>query len=169
MAYKKGDYIRYSSSGVCLIADIKKIDYMHTKNKQEFYVLKPVGAATSTIYVPTSNEALTSKMRYILNKDEINEIIANLKNTQTDWIEDRKQRNENFKKILKSCELQELLELVGCIHIKKKELSQAGKKLSATDESALTQAKALIENEFAFVLNLNGAQVGEYIKEKLEG
>lgn len=166
--YQKGDYIKYSSAGVCLIEDIKMIDYTHSKNEQEFYVLKPVGAATSTIYVPVENEKLTSKMRYILKKDEIDGLIKSIKKEEITWIEDRKIRSESFKDILKRCDPQELLRLVSCIYLKKKEIEESGKRLSATDDSVLSQAEAMIENEFAFVLNLSGIQLGEYIREKLE-
>ncbi len=168
MTYKKGDYIRYSSSGVCLIEDIKKLDYTRSKNEQDFYVLKPVGASSSTIYVPVANENLTSKMRYILKKDEIDKLIQSVKKDEILWIEDRKARTENFKDILKRCDPQELLKLVSCIYLKKNEFADSGKKLTATDDSVLTQAEAMIENEFSFVLNLSGAQVGEYIREKLD-
>ena len=166
MTYKKGDYIRYTSSGVCLIEDVKILD--HTKNKQEFYILKPVGIPTSTIYVPTDNEALVEKMRYILKKEEIDELITSLKNTENIWIESRKERTIYFKEILKNCNPQELLRLVSCIYLKRQELESEGKKLSATDETMLTQAETFIANEFSFVLNLSSTQVGEYIREKLE-
>lgn len=166
--YQKGDYIRYSTAGVCLIDDIKMIDYTHSKQDQEFYVLKPVYAASSTIYVPVENAVLTAKMRYILKKEEIDELILSTKNEGLEWIEDRKERTENFKEIIKRCEPQELLKLVSCIYLKKNELSENNKKISATDDSMLTQAEGLIENEFAFVLNLNGVQVGEYIRSKLD-
>lgn len=165
--YQKGDYIRYSTSGVCLIEDIKMLDYTHSKNEREFYILKPVASAASTIYVPTENEALTAKMRYILKKDELDALIMSAKNGGIEWNDDRKKRGEHFKEIIRRCMPEELLRLVSCIYLKKRELEENGKKLSASDEAALTQAEGLIENEFSFVLNLKSSEVGSYIRGKL--
>ncbi|MBQ7986383.1 MAG: CarD family transcriptional regulator [Clostridia bacterium] len=167
MDYKKGDYIRYASNGVCLIDDIKSIDINRSKNPKSFYVLKPISASSSTIYVPLDNNELVSKMRYILSKTEIDSLINSVKNDKIDWISDRKERNNSFKQIIKDSDPRELLKLVSCIYLKKQELSADGKKLSSTDEGHLLQAEALIENEFAFVLKLDGLGVGNYIRAML--
>jgi len=167
LEYKKGDYVRYTSNGVCRIDDIKSIDLNRNKNPKNFYVLKPIGASTSTIYVPLENEELVSKMRHILSKDNIDSLINSVKQDKIEWIEDRKERNNSFKQIIKDSDPKELLKLVSCIYLKKQELSEVGKKLSATDEGHLSQAEALIENEFAFVLNIDGMGVGKYIKKIL--
>lgn len=166
-SFNKGEYIKYATSGVCLIEDIKKTDYLHNHNPQDFYVLKPVASPGSTIYVPLANEELTSRMRRILNKEEIDALIDVAKDEKIAWIADRKRRNESFKAIVSACEPGELLKLVSCIYLKKQELEAGNKKLSATDDSILTAAEGLIENEFAFVLNLTGSHLGAYIRNRL--
>ena len=168
MEYKKGDYIRYSSNGVCLIDDIKSMDINHTKKPKDFYVLKPISASSSTIYVPLDNEELVSKMRYILSINDVDTLIDSVKQDRTDWIADRKERNNVFKQIIKDAQPNELLKLVGCIYLKKQALLKEGRKLSTTDENYLSQAESLIENEFAFVLKLDGIDVGNYIRTRLE-
>lgn len=164
LEYKKGDYIRYASNGVCLIDDIKSIDLNHSKNPKNFYVLKPIGGGSSTIYVPLENKELVSKMRYILSKNEIDSLINSVKQDKIDWIDDRKERNNSFKQIIKDSDPRELLKLVSCIYLKKQDLAGDGKKLSSTDENHLSQAESLIENEFSFVLKLDGLGVGNYIR-----
>ena len=42
------------------------------------------------------------------------------------------------------------------------------KKLCSSDEHILQSLEKLIEDEFAFSLQLNGEQVGEYIRDRLE-
>ena len=61
MSFKKGEYVQYALNGVCVIEDIKKINIDRSKNPKEFYVLKPVSAYTSTIYVPVETESLYQK------------------------------------------------------------------------------------------------------------
>lgn len=167
MEYKKGQYIRYAANGVCLIEDIKIIDYNHSNNPKTFYVLKPISAQASTIYIPTENSELVSKMRHLLDKSEVDALIDTVKLEKTEWISDRKVRSNAFRQILKDSVPLELLKLILCIYLKKIEMSNEGKKLSSTDESILSQAEALIENEFAFVLKLDGIDVRKYIISRL--
>lgn len=167
MNHKKGEYVQYALNGVCLIEDIKSIDINHSKNPKEFYVLKPIGLNTSTIYVPTENAELVSKMRPLLNKNEADSLIESLRNDKTEWIDDRKERNTKFNSIIKESDPKELLKLIGCIYIKRQKLESKGKKLSSTDERQLAQAESLIENELAFILELENVSISNYIKSKL--
>ena len=168
MQYSKGDYIRYSQNGVCYIEDIKQMkNPVFQNNLKQFYVLKPVGNEKSTVYVPTDNTELTSRMIYILKKQDIDSLIDSVKKSSLEWIDVRRLRAESFKKIIKTSDQQELLKLVSCIYLKKQEWAVAGKKLSATDDGILKQAEELIDNEFTFVLGLKKGQVGEYIRNRL--
>lgn len=167
-SFNKGEYVKYATSGVCLIENITKIDYLHDRNPQEFYVLKPIAANSSTVYVPLANNELTSKMRKLLSKEEIDSLIDASKSDAIEWINDRKARSEKFKSIISKSEPDQLLKLVGCIYVKKQELLKNGKKLSSTDASLLSSAEELIKNEFSFVLQMSGTQIGAYIRDRLE-
>ena len=167
MNYKKGDYIRYASNGICLIEDIKDMDLYRTKKPKKFYVLKPVNAALSTIYVPLENSELVSKMHNILSKKEIDQLIDSIEQDKIEWISDRKERNNSFKQVVIDSDPKELLKLVGCIYLEKQKLSKMGKKLSSTDQNYLSQAELFIENEFSFVLGMDGVDIGNYIKKRL--
>ena len=102
-----------------------------------------------------------------MSKDEIDVLLKSIKLSEIHWIDDCKQRSQNFKDILKHGEQHELISLVSCIYLKKNELIENGKHLSATDENILTEAESIIENEFSFVLNLNRSNVAEYIREHI--
>lgn len=161
--YKKGDYVRYAASGVCLIEEIKSMELKPGKSN-DFYILKPLQNKNSTLYVPVNSKPLLVKMRHFLTKDEIDEIIASSKGKELSWIEDRKERSENFRKVLAEGNVQQLIELVSCIYLKKVALKAENKKLSSYDEDSLTKAQESVENEFSFVLNLTGEEVGKYIR-----
>jgi len=167
LQYKTGDLIRYATTGVCQIAEIKKMRGADRHTVRTFYVLKPVSNKASTVYVPVDNAELVGKMRYILNKDEIDELIVSDLGSRVEWSDDRKIRQENFHSIIKNCDHRELLCLISCIYLKKQELVSIGKKLASTDEAILNQAEELIENEFSFVLGVTKNEVGAYIREKL--
>lgn len=63
--YSIGEIVLYGSNGVCEITEIttKKIG----KDSIEYYVLKPVCSDSSTLFVPTQNEMLVSRMRVVLS------------------------------------------------------------------------------------------------------
>lgn len=167
MQFKIGDFIRYATTGVCEVCDIKELRSADRRSKRTFYVLKPVSNKNSTVYVPIDNEVLVEKMRYILNKPDIDNLLSTVKDSEIKWIADRKERMDSFHKIIKKCDQQELLRLIGCIYLKKQELTGIGKKLTSSDEAVLSQAESLVENEFSFVLQITESEVSEYIKEKL--
>lgn len=80
----------YSSVGVCKIIDIctKKFN----EKQIEYYVLSPIYSNTSTIYIPTQNEKLVSKINKILSKNEAYKLLDSLSNTKEEWIEDNRLR-----------------------------------------------------------------------------
>lgn len=162
--YRKGEYVRYANNGVCLIEDIRS-DSPRGKGK-EFYVLKPVGAPSSTIFVPLDNETLLARMGRLPTREEVDELILSVGDTGLAWVDNRKDRAALFQNLVKTNDLRELMGLARCIAQKKQELLSRGKKLSASDEGILRRAETLIENELAFVLCLPMDQVRSYIQAK---
>lgn len=166
LQFKKGDYILYGISGVCLIEDIRR-DALSKKREREYYVLKPVGVRGATVLVPTDNETLTAKMSPLPTRTELDSLIASSRHQTLPWIDDRKERSAQFQQVVKRCDLGELLRLASCIYQKQQALTAAGRKLPASDENILRRAEGLIENELGFILELEGPQVGEYVREKM--
>lgn len=165
--FNKGEHIVYGSSGVCCIEDIKNIRFSHERAARQYYVLQPIGSQGSKIYIPVDSNSLNDKMRYVLSKDEIDNILQDVKDKEIIWQEDKKVRSEDFKRILKDKNQQEMLLMVSCIYLKKQELKSIGKKLNTTDEILLKEAERCINQEFSFSLNLPTGQVGGYIQSKL--
>lgn len=166
-AYSIGDYVSYSSSGVCRIEDIRQEPPAGKEAPKTFYILKPLADPASTIFVPTSSPTLLAKMQRLPTKKEADAMILSTKEEEMPWIDDRKVRAATFQTIVKACKLKELLGLATCIYRKRSDLTTQGKKLSATDEAVLRRAEGLIENELSFALELQKEQVGAYIRETL--
>jgi len=163
--YHKGDHVRYSCSGVCLVEDIRS-DPSDTRGKT-FYVLKPVADPGSTIFIPVDSDRLLAKMQPLPSREEIDALILSADQDALPWEENRKLRAAQFQSIIKACDLRELLRLVRCIYHQQQLLTAAGKKLPASDDVILHRAESLIENELAFILRLSGDQIGPYIRRKL--
>lgn len=161
-----GEYVTYSSNGVCLIKNIEDLSFVGGK-KTKYYVLTPNSNSSTVIYVPAENPDLMSKMRHVLTKSEIDETLSNVDKNEIAWIDNRKDRIEAFQAIINKGETIELLRLVMCIYNKKQQLLRQGKKISLTDENFMMQSTSIIESEFSFVLGIEIPQVKEYIQECL--
>jgi RNA polymerase-interacting CarD/CdnL/TRCF family regulator len=163
MTYQKGDHVRYGTNGVCVIADIETMTSMDRRSVKDYYVLRPVAESGTKIFVPLDNPALLGKMHAILTREEINEAIRQSAADPLPWVGDRNRRSEAFQEILKTAEPFPLLQLCSCIHGRRLQLIQEGKRLSGSDEAILKQAERLVENEFAFSLDIPRSEVAAYI------
>ncbi|MBP3702487.1 MAG: hypothetical protein J6I65_01755 [Lachnospiraceae bacterium] len=166
--FEKGDHVVYGNSGVCYIEDVKEIKFDFNPAKRTYFILRPLHNPASVTYVPVDNEKLKKKMRYILSKEEIEEVLKNAEHRKIAWVEDKKKREEIFKKVLQEKNQEDMILLVSCIYMKREELIETGKKLNATDEAILKEAERFINDEFSFSLKLSAGQVGEYIQRKLK-
>ncbi len=163
--FEKSQYICYGSNGICRVEDICPIPGMGAGVL--FYVLKPIADRNSVYYIPTENEALISKMRLPLTREEIDAAIDSVRDASVRWIIDRGERVEQCRAALRECDVRQNLLTVGMLYLQKQKLSEEGKSLSSTDEAMLRDAEKLTENEFAFVLGLRADEVGPYIRRRL--
>ena len=82
--FKVNDTIIYGSEGICQIVAIEENDFVGVK--KTYYVMKPLGKDSSTTYVPIDSEMLVARMRKLLTKKEINELIDALPNEPIKWL-----------------------------------------------------------------------------------
>ena len=165
--YGKGDYVRYAASGICLIDDIRQEIQPGSRERKEFYILKPVANHGGTIFVPSDSPVLLEKMKAVPSAEEISQLLLSAKAQEAAWIDDRKTRTAAFQTVLKQCDMQSLLEMVSCLYRRRKAVAARGKKLSASDEASLRRAEGILENELSFVLKIPEKQVGAFLREQL--
>lgn len=158
--FKVNDYVIYGTTGVCKIREIKMEKFLG-RGEKEYYVLEPVYSKNTVIKIPVDNT--TINMREVLSKDCIEELINIIPNTETEWIADDKLRNEHFKTMLKSGDCEELIALIRTIYLSKKDKKSIGKKLYKGDDEIMQAAEKLLNEEFAFVLNIAPKEVPQYI------
>ena len=166
--FAKGDYVVYGTSGVCVIDDIRIMKFALDTEKSPYYILKPTSNGTSTIYVPMKNEKLMAKLRPVMTKEEIDSLLLGMRDKEIEWDSDRRSRGEMFHEILVKGVTQKLLLMIRCIYVKKREMLKQGKKLATTDDNTLKSAEKLVEEEFAYVLDISPKDVSKYIRRLLE-
>lgn len=160
------DYVIYGTTGVCQITDIRK-EIFSGHVKKEYYILQPVFSCNSTLYVPTENESGANKMRRILTRDEIYELIRNMPEDNAEWIINDNMRHDKCTEIIKNGDRKELIRLIKAMYQHKQEQTKFGKKFYIADEKLMKAAEKLLYNEFALVLNIEPEEVVPYITEHL--
>lgn len=164
--YCVGDTVLYGSQGVCRIVgtDEKKIG----GNKIEYFVLKPVYDENSTVFVPSSNDNLMSKMRSVLSAEAIYQMIKAMPDEDTIWIDDENERKQKYQKIISEGDRKKLVQLIKTLHLHKVSQQKKGRKLHQCDEGMLKQAEKLLYDEFALVLKIKPDEVLPFIMEQIE-
>lgn len=155
-----GQTVLYGSNGVCMVDDVteKRIG----KTKMQYYVLKPLCNNTSTLFVPTANQQLVSKMRRILTEDEAEAILRNLPPCG-DWNDNKQERSEQFRAIITEGSCVELIRLIRLVRTHEQEQLAGGKRLHITDERFLKEAEKMVCEEFSLVLHISRDEVLERI------
>lgn len=156
------EYVNYGCQGICKIEDLRFMKFGSVGH--DYFVLKPVHQENASIFVPADNQNLLARMRPILAPEEIDQIIASVKDQDMLWISDRKARAAQFQAVLSRRDERELLLLVSCLYLKSQENPKG---LSSTDAQILQQAEHIIEQEFSFALQISPQDIGSYIRKRL--
>ena len=152
--FQVNDVIVYGTQGVCQITGTE--EKVISGKKKTYFVLKPVSDQASTIFVPTDNEAVLKKIRRLLTKDEIHQLIDSMEAEKALWVEDEGARKELYKSTLATGNHSELIKMIKAIYAHKKQREAEGKRLHMSDERFFKDAEQILYNEFQYVLELGG-------------
>ena len=161
--FKVKDYIMYGSTGVCQIVDIRN-EKCAGSGDTEYYILQPVYNNSMIIKTPVNNQKVF--MRETITKADVLSLIATIPETETMWINNDKQRSENFKAALRTGKSEECIKVIMTIYLEKKEKTAVGKKLTKIDEDIMEAAEKQLYEEFAIALNISPGEVVSYILER---
>ena len=162
-----GQYVAYGTNGICIVDSIERMSFTEGAPKEEYYVLRQNKNRATQFFVPMKNEELLSKMREPMQKSDIEDILMGLSDDDVHWINDRRERGDYFKSILHEGVNSRLLNMIICIYQRKRELARRGKKLSVTDTTTLKTAEKLVEEEFAWALDMDPQEVPAFIRRRL--
>ena len=166
--FRVNDVILYSSQGVCRITDMEEKTVGGVK--KTYYVLKPVNEKGATIFAPADNELVLKKIRRLLSKREIDDLIDSMPDEETEWIANEAERKECYKNILAKGDHQQLIRMIKAIFLRKKALEENKKRLHVSDERFFKDAEQLLYNEFQYVLQLeNKNELMTYILDRIDG
>lgn len=164
--FKVDDIVTYGVNGVCKIVEVEEMNLMG--EKKTYLILQSLQNDTSTYFVPVDNENLLNKMRKLLSKDEVNQLIDSIPNEKIVWIDNERERKECYKKVLSDGKHSELIKMIKAIYTEKREREATGKKLHLSDEKFLKDAEKLLYTEFQYVLELTEQEMMSYIFSRID-
>ena len=163
--FEIGNLVMYGIHGVCKIVDkeVRTID----RKKMEYLVLEPVYQNTSRFYVPSGNPNAMAKLRRLMTRQELEELLSSGDIRQPCWIEDEHQRRQYYRDLVNAGDRVALLRMLYALYQHRNDQLASGRKFHLCDENFLRDAQRLIETEFATVLQIPTNQVRDYVMEKL--
>ena len=164
--YQAGQQVLYGIHGVCSIKSIEPMRF--GKEKADYYILQPVSQPDSKYYVPVHNEAAVAKMRALLTKEELMDLLHSERVRLDLWIDDENQRKLRFREILVKGDRAELISMISTLYRHKKAQQSAGRKFHLSDEGFLKDAEKLINAEFSHILGIEPGQIGPFILSQME-
>ena len=164
--YLVGDRVLYGMHGVCEISGVEEraID----RKKIPYFVLTPLDQSGAKFYIPMNNEAALSKLRPIISKDALNELLESDAVIQDGWIQDESQRKQRYKDLINGGDRAALIRMIRSLYQHKKNQTAAGRKFHLCDENFLRDAEKLLDSEFALVLQMPRESVGDYVRSILK-
>ncbi|MDR1733500.1 MAG: CarD family transcriptional regulator [Oscillospiraceae bacterium] len=162
-----GDEFIYSGVGVCKVTEITQMSF--GSDTSNYYVLKPVFEASSTIYIKTDSSDLETKIRRLLTKEEIMEVIRRMPAADGKWEADESKRREQFKETLRGSDRDALGRMIKSLYLHGEETRAASKskKVPVAEENYLKDAEKVLYEEFAYVLGIQPREVLPFIAKQL--
>lgn len=164
--YQAGDKVIYGMHGVCVVTDLEK---RVMDGKQVTYLaLEPVGQSGSRFLVPTHNAAAMGKVRPMLSREALEELLSSVTVRTDAWVRDEGQRKQLYRELISSCDRQRLAQMVCTLYRYRAALAAAGKKFHMCDENFLRDAEKILSGEIASTLEIPSAEALRYLRNTLK-
>lgn len=107
-------------------------------------------------------------MRPILTKQEADDLIGRIKEIDTLWVKDEKNREEIYKEAIRTCNCEEWIRIIKTLYLRKKARLEAGKKVTSSDAKYLHLAEESLYGELSIVLGVPKNEMEDFIFKKVE-
>lgn len=163
--YSIGDRVVYGIHGVCRICttETRTVD----KKTVQYFVLQPEDQSGTRYYVPSGNPAALAKLRPLLSKQELMELLHSPEIRQDCWIEDEGRRKNTYRELIAACDTVALLSMVHTLHLRRKACAARGRKFHLCDENFLRDAQRVLSAELAAVLEIPVQEIPSYMEQTL--
>lgn len=149
--YKINDAIVYRKD-TCKIVDIKDI------NNVKYYVLIPINDESLKINVPADSD----KIRNVISKEKVNEIINSIPNIPLIEETDRMMEN-TYKSLMQEGSFEGLIQIIKTTYLRNISRLNNNKHISERDNTFFKEAEKYLYTEFSVALGMNYDDTKKYV------
>ena len=164
--FSVGNRVVYGMHGVCDILETK--EQIVDRKTVTYLVLEPLGQPGTRYMVPTHNAAALGKLKRILTREQMEQLLDSQVVHEDFWIREEAQRKQTYRELIGSGNREKLMGMVHTLYRHKAEQAAAGRKVHQCDENFLRDAEKLLAGEIAFVFNITQEQAKAYLRQKLQ-
>ena len=163
--FEIGEYVVCGNKGVCVVEDVAKLDISGVDKEREYYILKPLYMAGSTVYVPV--DSAEKSMRRVLKRDEAQKLIKGIPDIPLLVITNEKLSEQMYRECIRTNDCEELIKIIKTIYQRKQKRIQAGRKVTAVDAKYFHIAEDSLYGELAVGLEMPKDEVESYITREM--
>lgn len=160
-----GNKIVYGKTGVCTVVGQCEKE-LSRNDKKLYFVLKPLGSDTNTIFVPVDNNKVF--MRPLISKEEAKDLINRIPDIVSSTA-DIELSKEQYELMVSTHNPEDLVGLTARLHAKRKDALANRKKPGFIDEKYMALAEKLLFGELSTVLGTTFDDIKKEILEKFKG
>lgn len=164
--YQVGDWVVYGIHGVCRVAGTEK--QLVNRKRIQYLVLEPMTQTESRFYLPTENPTAMAKLKTVLSKEALVELLTSDDVHQDAWIQEENQRKQYYRELIGSGDRVSLMKMVSTLYRYKAAQATAGRKFHQSDENFLRDAEKLLSSEIALVMELSPEEARDYLRDQLK-
>ena len=164
--YQIGDWVVYGVHGACHIIGEEK--QLVNRKRTKFLVLEPLAQTESRFYLPIDNPTAMAKLKTVLTKEELQELLSSDVVQQDIWVADDNRRKQHYRELIGSGDRVTIMRMVTSLYRYKAQQMAAGKKFHQSDDNFLRDAEKLLSSEVALVFSMSQAEAREYLREQLK-
>lgn len=166
MPYEVGEYVIYSSLGICQVVENDAHVSLAGDENELYYILAPIEKRLGKAYVPHSRSA---ELRHTLDKDEVFSALDKVADLEPDTYQDTNSHlvQDHFRELIRSNNFLSLLLVCKSMHMRIAEQEQKKHGASLTYKRLLDDAQRRIYGELSVVLSMDIDEVPGFIEDYL--
>ena len=164
--FQTGDTVVYGIHGVCSITGMEN---QRVNGKDVIYlVLEPISQPGSRYMVPTYNPAAMGKIKAMLSRQALEQLLMSDLVRQDCWIQDEGLRKQTYRELISCGDRERIMAMVHTLYRHRANQAAAGRKLHLCDENFLRDAEKLLVSEVSLVMDMDADLARAYIRNSLK-
>ena len=164
--YQAGDWVVYGVHGVCRVIGTEK--QLVNRKRMLFLVLEPLSQSESRFYLPADNPTALAKLKAVLTRNELAELIDSDEVRLDAWIQEENRRKQYYRELISSGDRVALMRMITSLYRYRAEQLAAGRKIHQSDDNFLRDAERLLASEIALVMEMSPDDARNYLRDHLQ-